>query len=179
VDAGPFDLFQWVGVPLSINVDDKERMQTLFTELTELHSKRTLVALLKEKSIMLEIISLFLEQVPVQVLRHTSEEIKRIRVILEYVENHLHTSVSVEELAATLHLHPNYFISYFKRHFGTPPAKYVNRKRAERARQLLSTTSLSVKEIAERTGFADTNHFAKFFRKETGLSPTEYRLAYS
>jgi AraC family transcriptional regulator of arabinose operon len=179
VTAGPLDLFQWIGVPFSIDVDDKKQMTELFVELIELHTNRSLAMLLREKSIMLEIISYYLQRVPVQVLKNRSEEMDRLCVIQEYVENHLHTSVSVEEMAALLHLHPNYFISYFKKHFGIAPAKFVNRKRADLAKALLSTTSLSVKEIAARTGFEDTSHFTKFFRKESGQSPTEYRLTNS
>jgi AraC family transcriptional regulator of arabinose operon len=179
VTAGPFDLFQWIGVPFFIDVEDTERMTELFAQLTALHGSRSLVSVLQEKSIMLEIISRYLGQVPVRVLKHRSEEMDRLTVIHDYVENHLHTSMSIDEMAAALHLHPNYFIAYFRKHFGIPPAKYVNRKRAERAKLLLTTTPLSVKEIAERTGFADTNHFTKFFRKESGHSPTEFRSLYS
>ncbi|SDT52766.1 AraC-type DNA-binding protein [Paenibacillaceae bacterium GAS479] len=176
--VGPFDLFQWINAPLCIDVPDPERMQGLFAELDELHKRRSLVSVLKEKSVMLEIVSSFLEHIPVQVLKHRSDEMQRIRIIQDYVEAHLHESLSVNDMAGALHLHPNYFISYFKKHFGMPPAKYVNRKRLEKARLLLASTSLSIKEIAERAGFPDTHHFAKSFRKETGLSPTEYRSVY-
>ncbi|MCM3748813.1 AraC family transcriptional regulator [Paenibacillus pasadenensis] len=177
--VGAFDLFQWINAPLCIDIPDPDRMKQLFAELTELHIRRTLVSVLREKAIMLEIISTFLEQMPVQVLKHRSEDMQRIRFIQDYVEAHLQESLSVNDMAAALHLHPNYFISYFKKQFGMPPAKYVNRKRMDKARLLLASTSLSIKEIAERAGFPDTQHFAKSFRKETGLSPTEYRAAYA
>ncbi|MOA01751.1 HTH-type transcriptional activator Btr [compost metagenome] len=102
-----------------------------------------------------------------------------MNVIQQYVDTRLHTSISIDQMAEAVHLHPNYFIAYFKKHFGIPPLKYVNRKRCDRAKQLLTSTSLSIKEIADQTGFKETNHFAKFFRKETSLSPTEYRSANS
>ena len=177
--VGPFDLFQWINAPLCIDVPDPQRMQGLFAELVELHSHRSLVSLLREKAVMLEIASSFLEHIPVQVLQHRSEDMGRIRIIHNYVESHLHESLNVNDMASALHLHPNYFISYFKKHFGMPPLKYVNRKRMEKARQLLGSTSLSVKEIAERSGYPDTHYFAKSFRKETGLSPTEYRSTHT
>ncbi|WP_246096225.1 helix-turn-helix domain-containing protein [Paenibacillus sinopodophylli] len=177
--VGPFDLFQWIGVPLCLDVDDNTHMTTLFQELIQWHKQQTIVARLREKALLLEIVSCFLDSVPIQVLQHRSEEMSRLNIIQQFVDSRLHTSISIDQMAEALHLHPNYFSAYFKKHFGVPPLKYVSRKRTERAKQLLTTTSLSIKEIADQSGFKETNHFTKFFRKETNLSPTEYRLAYS
>ena len=52
----------------------------------------------------------------------------------------------------------------------------MHRKRINKAKFLLTTTSLSMKEIAEQTGYKDTNHFAKSFRKDTDFPTTEYRV---
>ncbi|MGM0881032.1 MAG: AraC family transcriptional regulator [Bacillota bacterium] len=177
--AGPFDLFQWIGVPLCIDVSDTDKMTQLFQEMIDWHRQDSIVARLREKALLLEIISGFLETVPIRVLQHRSEEMNRLNIIQQYVDNHLHTGISIDQMAESVHLHPNYFISYFKKHFGVPPLKYVNRKRTDRAKQLLTTTPLSIKEIADQTGFKETNHFTKFFRKETSLTPTEFRMAYS
>ncbi|WP_181907364.1 helix-turn-helix domain-containing protein [Cohnella lupini] len=177
--AGAFDLFQWIGVPYCIDIHDKERVSRLFERLVEPQGSSALVTLIRQKSVMLEILATYLEHVPVQVLQHRSEEINRLNVIHDYVDKHLHLSISVDELASLLHLHPNYFIAYFKKRFGVSPHKYVNRKRAEKAKTLLMTTALSIKEISALTGFPDTNHFTKFFRKETGFSPTEFRGIYA
>lgn len=175
--AGPFDLFQWIGVPLCI--EDPAAMIGLFQELIDWREQGTIVARLREKAVLLQIVSCFLESVPIQVLQHRTEEMNRLNVIAHFVDSRLHTGISIEQMAGSVHLHPNYFISYFKKHFGIPPLKYVNRKRTDRAKQLLTTTPLSIKEIAEQTGFKETNHFTKFFRKETSFSPTEYRAAFS
>ncbi|MCA0755129.1 AraC family transcriptional regulator [Paenibacillus sp. N4] len=177
--AGPFDLFQWIGVPLCINVTDPDKLTALFKDLVSCSRQRTVIARLREKALLLEIVSLFLEHVPLRILQHRSGELSRLSVIQQLVDDRLHEGITVDQMAEAVHLHPNYFIAYFKKHFGVPPLKYVNRKRTERAKQLLVTTPLSIKEIAGRTGFKETNHFTKFFRKETNLSPTEYRAAYS
>jgi len=177
--AGPLDLFQWIGVPLCINIEDTNSMTRLFHELIEWHEQDSIVARLREKAVLLEIISCFLESVPIRVLQHRTEEMNRLNVIQQYVDSRLHTSISVDQMAEAVHLHPNYFSSYFKKHFGMPPLKYVSRKRIDRAKQLLTTTSRSIKEVADQSGFKETNHFTKFFRKETNLTPTDYRTAYS
>ena len=176
---GPFDLFQWIGVPLCIDIKDTAEMTRLFQQLAALYENKSVISRFREKAIILEIISLYLEQVPIQILQHRTEDMKRISFIQEYIESHLSTGLKIEDMAKASHLHPNYFIAYFKKHFGVSPLKYVSRKRAEKAKILLTTTSLSVKEIADQTGFVETNHFAKFFRKETGHSPSEFRSTFS
>ncbi|GGG08203.1 AraC family transcriptional regulator [Paenibacillus abyssi] len=176
---GPFDLFQWIGVPVCIDIKDNGEMAGLFRQLITLRENSAFIARLREKAVLLEIISRYLDQVPVRMLQHRTEELNRLNIIQNYVDQHLHTSISVEEMAGTIHLHPNYFITYFRKHFGTSPLKYVNRKRVEKAKLLLTTTPLSIKEIADQTGFKETNHFTKFFRKETSYSPTEYRSAFA
>jgi AraC family transcriptional regulator of arabinose operon len=177
--AGPFDLFQWIGVPLLLDVSDPDRLTALFEELIACRARKSIAARLREKALLLDIVCLYLEQTPTSILQHRSDEINRLRTIQHFVETKLHTTITVERMAEELHLHPNYFISYFKKHFGLSPLKYVHRKRIERACQLLTSTSLSIKEIAALTGFAETSHFTKFFGKEMNLSPTEYRASYT
>ncbi|SFI27982.1 AraC-type DNA-binding protein [Paenibacillus sp. UNC496MF] len=172
---GPFDLFQWIGVPLAIPVADREEMTALFKLLVGSYGNASVVARLREKSVLLEIISRYLEHVPIAILQHRSEDLKRIQFIQSYIDTHMESGLRVEDLAKAAHLHPNYFIAYFKKQFGVPPLKYISRRRADKAKILLSTTSLSIKDVADQTGFKETNHFAKFFRKETGQSPSEYR----
>lgn len=176
--VGPVDLFQWIGVPLSIQVENLEEMAGLFEELRNHYRNASSLARLREKAILLEIIARYLESVPIRVLQHRSEDIERMKLIQHYINEHLSASMRIEDLAKELHLHPNYFIAYFKKNFGISPLRYVSRKRAEKAKMLLATTSMSIKDIADQTGFKDTNHFAKFFRKETSYTPTEYRSTF-
>jgi YesN/AraC family two-component response regulator len=48
--------------------------------------------------------------------------------------------------------------------------------RIDRAKELLATTDMSIREIAEAVGYADQNYFSRMFRKFTGLSPSSYKL---
>jgi AraC-like DNA-binding protein len=176
--TGAFDLFQWIGVPFCIDLQHPDKISRLFEQLIEPSGNSPLITSIRQKAVMLELLATYLENVPVRVLQHRNEEITRLNVIHDYVDRHLHSSISIDELASLLHLHPNYFIAYFKKHFGISPLKYVNRKRIEKAKTLLMTSAHNVKEIADLTGFTDTNHFTKFFRKETGFSPTEFRGIY-
>ncbi|NOU97853.1 helix-turn-helix domain-containing protein [Paenibacillus sp. LMG 31456] len=172
---GSFDLFQWLDIPLYMKVSNAEQMTTWFKELVALFHDSALTSRLREKAILLQIISCYLESVPVHMLQQRTEEMDRLDQLQRFIEHNLHKSITVEQMAKSVHFHPNYLIKYFKKHFGMPPAKYMQRKRMDKAKFLLTTTSLSMKEVAEQTGFENTNHFTKSFRKETGFPPTEYR----
>lgn len=55
---------------------------------------------------------------------------------------------------------------------------YVNRLRIEKAKNLLYSTTLSIKEIGFQVGFSDEKYFMKVFKKLEGLSPSQYRHAF-
>jgi len=173
--AGDLDFFQWLDVPYCFDSLDQTKMTALFHELFLLHQEASIPARLKEKAILLDILSQLLTASPLLIHQNRTPEIERLTIIQQYIDSHLHDEVTLEGMAAHLHLHPNYFIKYFKKHFGISPLKYVIRKKMDKAKVLLKTTTLSIKEIGARTGFDDANHFSKTFRREIGYSPTEYR----
>ncbi|WP_028559572.1 AraC family transcriptional regulator [Paenibacillus pinihumi] len=174
--VGTSDVFQWLKVPYCFDDMDPDIMATLFGELVDAYKQSSVTARLKEKSVLLDLLSRIIEQEPLQIMQSKTDEMERLSAIQQYIDSHLHEEVTVESMAAVLHLHPNYFIKYFKRHFGIPPLRYINLKRMERAKFMLQTTSASIKEIALSLGFDDANYFSKTFRRETGYRPTEYRL---
>ncbi|MFB9279034.1 helix-turn-helix domain-containing protein [Cohnella cellulosilytica] len=175
---GELDLFQWFDVPHCMNVGQHKRWKTLFEELASLHADGAFLSRIREKAVLLELVALLLAEAgtEIRVLPGRSSDVQRLDLIERYIEEHLAEPVSLEQVARHVHLHPNYLVRYFNKQFGVSPLKYLNRRRMQKARELLSSTSLSVKEVAERVGYADTNHFAKAFRRENSCSPTEYRL---
>lgn len=174
--AGGSDVFQWLDVPYCYDGLDRDELSGLFQALVEARNSDSVAARLREKAILLYILSAFIEGQPLLIQKGQTHEMERLTLIQQYVEKHLHTDVTLEEMAEVVHYHPNYFSKYFKRHFGMPPLKYISRKKMERAKLLLRTTNQSVKEIALAAGFEDANYFSKTFRREVGYSPTEYRL---
>jgi len=68
-----------------------------------------------------------------------------------------------------------HFNRLFKRATGMPPSHFQIKLRLEAARRLLRETTKSVITVANEVGYSNPSHFAQLFRKETGLSPTDYR----
>ncbi len=98
--------------------------------------------------------------------------------VLRVMEADLASNPSNERLAAICHMHPTYFIRYFKAEIGYTPKAYLTKLRMARARTLLRDGRLSVAEIAERLGFYDGMYFSKVFKKYYSVTPGEYRRLY-
>jgi AraC-like DNA-binding protein len=97
--------------------------------------------------------------------------------IKEVINNHLFSNLSIEELAALSNLSVSTFNRSFQTMFNDTPANYIKTKRLERAKELLSMSSLTVSEIAFQTCFSDTAHFSRSFKATFHCSPSEYRLS--
>jgi AraC family transcriptional regulator, arabinose operon regulatory protein len=175
---GDLDLFQWLEVPYILNIRNKDEMLRLFQELATLHKDESYLARIREKAVLLEIIAGFLSESDTQmrIVPDRNGEMERLKKIEAFFEANLSESITLEQIARHVHLHPNYLVRYFNKHFAISPLKYLNRRRMQKAKAYLGSTSLTIKEIAELVGYSDTNHFAKAFRREASCSPTEYRL---
>ena len=81
---------------------------------------------------------------------------------------------TVSELARLCGYHPSYFTSLFARELGSNPKHYLIQERIKQAKQSLLRGE-SIDSIAERLGYGSIHYFSNNFKKETGLSPREYR----
>lgn len=87
----------------------------------------------------------------------------------------MRADLTLEEIAAHVHLSPSRFNHVFLAAVGQSPIKWLNGQKLKNAKRLLESTELSILQVAQRSGFVDPNYFSKFFRQQTGLSPQQYR----
>lgn len=83
--------------------------------------------------------------------------------------------LSPEEVAARLGIGYSWFRRMFKAYTGVSPAQYQAQQRVWKAKELLTTTSLTISEIAYTLKFDNPGQFSTFFRKKEGITPTEFR----
>lgn len=95
--------------------------------------------------------------------------------ILQYIEEHYHEDISLQELADYLNYSEAYFSTVFKQCFDENFTIFLSRYRVEKAKVMLEDITINVKEISEQVGYNDSNYFTKVFKRITGVTPSEYR----
>jgi AraC-like DNA-binding protein len=103
---------------------------------------------------------------------------KRVEKILEMMRDDVRGELSLAEFAQSVNLSVWRLCHIFKSDVGMPPIKYLRLLRMERARGLLESSFLSVKEIAFQVGLNDESHFVRDFKTTYGYSPTIYRAQF-
>lgn len=92
-----------------------------------------------------------------------------------YIETHLHENITLSSVAGQLFLSPAYLSRLFREKTGETFSAFLSRCRIEHAKLLLSTTDLSIAEVASSIGYREANSFSRFFKTVSGMSPTGYR----
>jgi two-component system response regulator YesN len=132
------------------------------------------------KPVKFEELSAVMQKTRLEILRHgrykdDTAEAKRIYKIICYLNDHLEDDISLKKLSEVFYLHPSYLSQLFKTETGMNYHEYLMKLRIERAKQFLSTSDLSVSQIAEKTGFGNYRTFSAAFRQLEKTSPSEFR----
>jgi len=93
----------------------------------------------------------------------------------EYINENYRKDLSLDELSRELDISPYYFSKLFKEETGSNFVEYLTGLRMDQAKVMLKDESLSMKEICAVIGYSDPNYFSRIFKKNVGLTPTEYR----
>lgn len=98
------------------------------------------------------------------------------RIVLSHLMRHYaDPGLSLDSIAAYVHLNPAYLSDSFKKDTGHNLKRLITEVRMKKACSLLASTNLSVADIAAQTGYRSANYFSRLFRQETGMTPLEYR----
>ncbi len=94
---------------------------------------------------------------------------------VEYIQSNYYSPLTIQELQELLGVSQPYLFRIFKEATGKAPKQYLNDYRLLQAKKLLTTTSLSITEVANSVGYADVLTFSRFFSSKEGCSPRAYR----
>lgn len=105
----------------------------------------------------------------------TETETRPITAITRYIQEHLAEELSLSVLGDRFHMNPQYISQLFKAEIGVNFLAYLTNIRMENAKKLLLSSSASIAEVAERSGYWDYRVFTKAFKKNEGVTPSQYR----
>ncbi|TFF36304.1 helix-turn-helix domain-containing protein [Mucilaginibacter psychrotolerans] len=101
------------------------------------------------------------------------------QLVDEYFNSDVHGLLTVQYIADKMNLSPNYLSDLLRVHTGQSTQQHIHEKLIGKAKERLSTTSLSVSEIAYALGFEHAQSFSTLFKKKTNQSPLEFRAAFN
>ncbi|MDO7908039.1 AraC family transcriptional regulator [Paenibacillus sp. JX-17] len=93
----------------------------------------------------------------------------------QYILQRYTEELSLEDVAEHVHLNPYYLSKIMKQQFGESFIDLLTRLRIEKAKEIMSSEQLSLKEVCFEVGYKDPNYFSRVFKRVTGMTPTEYR----
>ena len=102
----------------------------------------------------------------------------RVQDVLNYIERNMHKGVTLEDAAEFAQISPCYLSRLFRKEMEMTFISYLKSQRIERAKQLLKDSDLPITNVSLDLSFQDANYFCKAFKKEVGVSPSEYRRRY-
>lgn len=109
---------------------------------------------------------------------HASHRLGQVREDIEaFIREHYTTELSMQTVAKAMNYSDAYFCKLFKQCFEVNFSVYLNEYRIARAKELLQSTRLNVREVSTACGYSDSNYFTRVFKRITGKTPSEYRVS--
>lgn len=117
-------------------------------------------------------------------LRHIEQEFELVNDsheedilnAIDYIDQHLYLDLRAADIASKIGVSRSYFSTIFKEATGVSLISFISKRKLERAKALLRSTSFRADEIAEKVGINDAKYFSKWFKKSASLTPGQYRL---
>ena len=130
-----------------------------------------------------DLLVLLLQQLFISIHRQITKEHKlkneyldsEMEIAMQYFNDHYNAEINIEEYAASRGMSVSWFIRNFKLYTNTTPMQYIVSLRIANAQMLLETTNYNVTEIGNIVGYDNPLYFSRIFRKQKGISPSEYR----
>lgn len=103
-----------------------------------------------------------------------NEKLEKIKAAMMIIEENYTSKITLDELAASCRLSPNYFCRYFKEIVGQTPFEYITVYRIEAACEMLAAGGRNITDVCFACGFNDLSYFIHIFKKYKGVSPGGY-----
>lgn len=167
---------------LHLSAEEEDNLITILNKIDKecLHiDKYTQEIILAQIELLLNYSNRFYERQFITRKNHNHQLLARFeRLVDEYFDSNTAAQpglLTVQRVAERMNLSPNYLSDLLRMHTGQNTQQHIHQKLIEKAKEKLSTTNLSVSEIAYTLGFEHAQSFSTLFKKKTSLSPLEFR----
>lgn len=155
-------------------VGNSKKMRDLFFDILDVWTQKQTGYKYRATALLCEILA----ECYAQNYKYNSKKSK-IQASIDYLhQNYKKSDLSIKEIAERSFMSEVYFRKLFKEEYGISPQKYIIDLRIQNAAGLISTGYYSLKEIAYMSGYTDYKYFSVEFKKNVGVSPSEYLYNY-
>ena len=169
------DLFDYLPYEVEIVPGELKQVERRLLRLIEIHKSEGARNQLECNGLLLQFLASFFRDPDTEHLSRVQKARIRFLPVLRYIDEHLGEKLPVELLAKMACYEKSHFSTLFTAVIGSPPSKYVMRKRLEQAQLIMRKSDIKLDILARQLGFSDAFHFSKAFKRHTGHSPAEYR----
>ena len=175
-----------VNEALHLSADEEDDLITILNKIDKecLHiDKYTQEIILSQIELLLNYSNRFYERQFITRKNHNNQLLAKFELLIEkYFDSSTTTQpelLTVQRMAELMNLSPNYLSDLLRMHTGQNTQQHIHQRVIEKAKEKLSTTNLSVSEIAYTLGFEHAQSFSTLFKKKTSLSPLEFRQTFN
>jgi len=98
-----------------------------------------------------------------------------VKISTNYISTNYENDLKLADIANFVYLSPSYFTKVFRQEVRTSPINYLLKVRIDKSKEMLSTTDMNIGEVSSAVGFSSHQRFNEIFKKNTGMTPSEYR----
>ena len=142
-----------------------------FSSYVAANNKMPFYSVMETEGILQQLLSRFLEQAK----KKSNDRDSRVNHSLKYIHENTNKNISLTELAGISCVTEDHFIRLFKKEMNCTPTQYILSKKMEKARLLLITSEMSIRDIAMDLSIDNISYFNKIFKHHTGKTPGNYR----
>ena len=159
---------------LIFQYEQGERLKKIVLEMLK-HTRVTVANLYYLQGQLYDFFSALTEDDVIDSCVDISKESVYIQEAVTFIRNHYSRGLNVADIAKHMNVNRSYLYTLFKDNLGMSPKDFLTKFQISQAREQLALTDLSIEEVAEVCGYHSCLVFSKAFKKENGMTPTEYR----
>lgn len=155
-----------------VYIGSNTRIADLTSQLNQIYATPSSMSVFKSKVLFMNLV----EEMIVSGKRQLHDDNTELMVqAVEYIRQNYADPISVAKISSMFGLERRRFSYLFEKHTGMGPSSYLTECRIRRSKELLRTCECPISQVAECVGYADSFYFSRLFKRQTGLSPTEFR----
>lgn len=98
---------------------------------------------------------------------------------VNYINENLEGDLSIQKISKGINVSKSVLYSKFHSHFKCTIGEYINSRRIERSIEMLAKTTMSIEEVAQKSGFSSASYYTKMFKQQMGITPLKFKKSQS